>query len=169
MIWRKQKPAPQPAQMQERVLVFPADIRGDFLAVDGANEITNLGNIQRFDLAMTVDAPDSFHAVHRQLGTRTFSIRPPDRPLVNPVTECWAEIVAPDSPPNASWLLVRAICATLIWRQSPQPEQIKIALDADMTPAQQVVLAGMFDATEGATIIDTSTGKEISISFSEIL
>lgn len=169
MIWRKQKPAPQPAQMQERVLVFPADIRGDFLAVDGANEVTNLGNAQRFDLAMTEGAADAFHAVHRQLGTRTFSIRPPDRPLVNPVTECWAEIVAPDCTPNASWLLVRAICATLIWRQSPQTERIKIALDADMTPAQQVVLAGMFDATEGATIIDASTGKEISISFSEIL
>ena len=57
----------------------------------------------------------------------------------------------------------------MIWRQSGQPEQVKIALNADMPDGQQVVLAAMFEATGGATIIDASSGKEIPISFGEIL
>lgn len=170
MIWRRKKPPPPvQEQAQERILVFPADILADFLIVDAANEITNLGSIARFDLAISAGAPDTFHAVHKQLGGRSFSIRPPDGPLVNPLTECWTEITDPESPPNTGWLMVRALCATLIWRQSGQPARVKIALDADMPAAQQVVLAAMFEATEGATIIDTSSGKEIPISFGEIL
>lgn len=168
------------AARTERIVIFPADIRGDFMLVGADDTTTNLGNIMQFDRSQT-EGLEYFRCSH-SIGSGAYkvseiylTIRPPDHLLRSPFVDFWEEVIDPDRTPDSTWMYLRIFCAVLVWRHSPEKETLKIALHPDLSEAEQLILAAMFHETDGLEISVFHDGRlgghgeEVPISFSEIL